>query len=317
MTPATPAPAGLGAGPPPLDLVAVQGVGLTADGLIRLRHVLRSGRAGPRALTALPGGFVARQRGRGLEVDDIRVFSEGDDMRHLDRAASARTGVPHVRTFRDERERSLVLLVDLRPSMFWGTRRAFRAVAAAEAAVLAGWRAVGEGGRVGAVAWSAADPVVVPARGRDRGMIAVAGGIAAAHAAALAAAAAGAAEPTLAAGLDLARRLVPKGATVLVASAFDRLGESFDAALLQLARRADPVALVTVDAFERRPPAGDFAYRTTDGRAGRGGAGVPFDPDRDPRFVRLARLGVPALAIGVDDTHEAVRDHLESLDGRR
>ena len=63
--------------------------------------------------------------------------------------STARTGEPHVRTFRDERERTLLLLVDLRPSMLWGTRRALRSAAAVEAAALAGWRALETGGRIG------------------------------------------------------------------------------------------------------------------------------------------------------------------------
>ena len=103
------------------------GATIDAERLLALRHLVRAGRAEPRALTALQGGFVVRRRGRGLEVDDIRVYAEGDDPRHLDRNTTARTGVPHTRTFRDERERTLVLMVDLRPSMLWGTLRAVEA----------------------------------------------------------------------------------------------------------------------------------------------------------------------------------------------
>ncbi|TXM93858.1 DUF58 domain-containing protein, partial [Methylobacterium sp. WL122] len=58
---------------------------------------------------------------------------EGDDRRHIDRNATARTGILHVRTHHDERDRAVVLLADFRPSMLFGTRRALRSVAAAEA----------------------------------------------------------------------------------------------------------------------------------------------------------------------------------------
>jgi uncharacterized protein (DUF58 family) len=61
---------------------------------------------------------------------NIRIFSEGGDIRHLDHNTTARTGVPHVRTFRDEREKSVLLLADFRAPMLWRTRRVFRSVAA-------------------------------------------------------------------------------------------------------------------------------------------------------------------------------------------
>ena len=85
------------------------------------------------APTGRPGGFAGKRRGNGLEIVDVRPFSEGDDSRHLDAATTARTGRPHVRTFRDEREKTALLVADFRPAMLWGTRRRLRSVAAADA----------------------------------------------------------------------------------------------------------------------------------------------------------------------------------------
>ena len=110
-----------------MDSLAVDGVRLDFDALFRLQHLggtMRSGQS--RSMTAYPGGFIYRQRGRGLEINDVRPWLFGDDIRHIDRNATARTGIQHVRTFRDERDRSLLLVADFRPSMLFGTRRAFR-----------------------------------------------------------------------------------------------------------------------------------------------------------------------------------------------
>lgn len=304
----------------PAPDTAEAGVDLPVEHLLGLRHVVRADIAVPRALTALPGGFVVRRRGRGLEVDDIRVFAEGDDVRHIDRNTTARTGIPHVRTFRDERERTLILLVDLRPSMLWGTRRAFRSVAAAEAAALAGWRAIDGGGRVGLVAFGTGDPVVVPARGRDRGMIAVAGGLAHAHAQALRDAASTAqdrSEPPLAAALDLAARLAPRGASVLLASGLDQPGAGFDEAAGALTRRADLAALIVVDAFERRASPDLLPFVDASGTRRLGRVAETFDADRDPRFTRLRRLGVDAVPITTTDEPATMLAALEALDGSR
>ncbi|WP_158808463.1 DUF58 domain-containing protein, partial [Beijerinckia sp. L45] len=127
----------------------VAGVDLDVDALLRLRHLaarMRDPRTLPRS--PMPGDIIHRRRGRGLEVHDIRVWSEGDDIRHLDHNATARTGVPHTRTYLDERERTVLLIADFRPSMLFGTRRALRSVAAAETVALLGWRAIARGGRV-------------------------------------------------------------------------------------------------------------------------------------------------------------------------
>ncbi|MFD1333947.1 DUF58 domain-containing protein, partial [Methylopila musalis] len=102
----------------------------------------RRGASGPRRLAARPGGVVTRRRGRGSEIDDVRPWTDGDDIRHIDRHATARTGELHARTFRDERERAALLVADFRPAMLFGTRRAFRSIAGAEALALLGWRAV-------------------------------------------------------------------------------------------------------------------------------------------------------------------------------
>ena len=111
--------------------------------------------------------------------------------------------------------------------------------------------------------------------------------------------------------------LVPKGATVLVASGFDAPGDTFDAAVMALSRRTTVAALVILDAFERHPPKGAFDYQAPDGRFGRGGAGTAYDPATDPRILRLAGLGVTAIPVGADEAPEAVAGRLEALDGRR
>ncbi|RVU17555.1 DUF58 domain-containing protein, partial [Methylobacterium oryzihabitans] len=134
----------------PAAPLAAPGIALEAGALMGLRHLARRGAAPrTRALVGLPGGIVTRRRGRGSEPDDVRLWAEGDDVRHIDRNSTARTGQLHTRTHHEERDRAVVMLADFRPSMLFGTRRALRSVAAAEALALLGWRVAGDGGRVG------------------------------------------------------------------------------------------------------------------------------------------------------------------------
>lgn len=90
-------------------------------------------------------------KGRGMEYDESRLYQPGDDVRHLDWRVTARTGKPHTKLFREERERPVFLWVDCRAPMFFATRGRFKSVAAAQIAALLAWSAVHDGDRIGSV----------------------------------------------------------------------------------------------------------------------------------------------------------------------
>jgi DNA polymerase III delta prime subunit len=85
----------------------------------------------------LAGRHASRLRGRGLNFEEIRRYLPGDDIRNMDWRVTARTRRPHVRVYTEERDRPLLLVIDQRQSMFFGSRRAMKSVVAAEAAALA------------------------------------------------------------------------------------------------------------------------------------------------------------------------------------
>lgn len=102
----------------------------------------------------LSGRFASRMRGRGLNFEEIRDYRPGDDVRSIDWKVTARLRKPHTRVFNEERDRQTVVVVDQRMSMFFGSRRAMKSVAAAEAAAVAAWRVLGAGDRIGAVVFN-------------------------------------------------------------------------------------------------------------------------------------------------------------------
>jgi uncharacterized protein (DUF58 family) len=119
----------------------------------------------------LAGRHASRLRGRGLSFDEIRQYRPGDDIRNMDWKVTARTRRPHVRVFTEERDRPTLLIVDQRQSMFFGTRRCMKSVAAAEAAALAAWRVLDVGDRVGAFVFDDADVLEIrPHRSHARVM---------------------------------------------------------------------------------------------------------------------------------------------------
>lgn len=102
----------------------------------------------------LSGRHASRLRGRGLAFEELRHYAQGDDVRTIDWRATARLRSPHVRVYSEERERPVLLLVDQRRPMFFGSQRTMKSVAAAEVAALAAWRTLGVGDRVGGIVFN-------------------------------------------------------------------------------------------------------------------------------------------------------------------
>jgi len=287
------------------------GVDIDVEALLQLR-LLASSMQGTRKppRSPLPGVALHRKRGRGLEVYDIRAWSEGDDIRHLDRNVTARTGAPHVRTFRDERERSVTLIADFRESMLFGTRRALRSVAAAEVLSGLAWRVIEE---TGSVALLAVTGNGLHQIGRARNAPAMTGllhELADLHARALAHPAID--EPLLADVLSEAASMAPTG-EIIVASALDTLGHQFDNAAEHLARKRDLSVVLITDSFEIKPGPGDYPFRTQDGGAGRLHVARTIPPD--DRLARLRRLGVSFLQLESTLDAESMMLALERFDG--
>jgi uncharacterized protein (DUF58 family) len=110
---------------------------------------------------ALAGRHTSRLRGRGLDFMELRRYQDGDDIRAMDWLATARLRVPHVRVYAEERDRVVLLVVDQRLTMFFGSRRATKSVVAAEIAALAVWRVVKAGDRIAALIFDDRERVVV------------------------------------------------------------------------------------------------------------------------------------------------------------
>ncbi|ADJ27813.1 DUF58 domain-containing protein [Nitrosococcus watsonii] len=117
----------------------------------------------------LAGRHASRLRGRGLTFEELRHYRPGDDIRLIDWKATARLRSPQVRVYTEERERPVLLVVDQRLPMFFGSRRAMKSVAAAELAALGAWRALGSGDRVGGLVFNENELVeICPHRSQTR-----------------------------------------------------------------------------------------------------------------------------------------------------
>jgi uncharacterized protein (DUF58 family) len=126
-----------------------------------------------RAVGILTGDAPAAGSGEGIEIEQIRAYQDGDDVRWLDAAASARTGVPHVRRHVPERALTTWMVLDVSPSMAFGTAQRLKSDVAAGAAAVLADLGVRHAGRVGLVVCGGAEPVVLPPRAGRAGRGAV------------------------------------------------------------------------------------------------------------------------------------------------
>ena len=95
------------------------------------------------------GGHLSAFRGRGMEYHESRPYQPGDDIRSIDWRVTARSGQTHTKVYREERERPVLLWLDLSNSMFFGTQVCFKSVLASKLAALLAWSSVQHGDRLG------------------------------------------------------------------------------------------------------------------------------------------------------------------------
>ena len=143
------------------------GPGPIADRLVRQLELSLDRRVGG----AMSGDHLGRGNGAGLELDRLRPYEPGDDVRKIDWNATARTLVPHVREDVPDRQLTAWLLLDHSPSMHFGTADRRKADVAEGAALVVGRFAARRGNRLGVVTFGSGREHVSPPAGGSRGML--------------------------------------------------------------------------------------------------------------------------------------------------
>jgi uncharacterized protein (DUF58 family) len=112
----------------------------------------------------LQGDYRTLLRGIGLDFADLREYQANDDVRHIDWNVTARTEIPHVRVYNEDREITAWFLVDLSPSVDFGSGSETKRQLATEFVAVLARLLVHQGNKVGAVLFNGAQELVVPAR---------------------------------------------------------------------------------------------------------------------------------------------------------
>ncbi len=99
----------------------------------------------------MAGEYTSAFKGRGMEFEEVREYHPGDDVRHIEWNVTARTGSPHVKEHREERELTVMLLVDVSSSGDFGTGAKLKNEVAAEVAAVLAYTAIRSNDRVGLI----------------------------------------------------------------------------------------------------------------------------------------------------------------------
>ena len=102
----------------------------------------------------LAGQYHSAFKGRGMEFEEVREYRIGDDVRAIDRNVSARCGKPHVKVFREERELTVMLLVDMSSSHEFGTHEQLKRELVAEVCATLAFSAIHNNDKVGLIAFT-------------------------------------------------------------------------------------------------------------------------------------------------------------------
>jgi uncharacterized protein (DUF58 family) len=201
-----------------------------------------------RVESVLAGEYHSVFKGRGIEFDEVRPYQEGDDIRTIDWKVTARTGGLHVKRYAEERELTVMLVVDVSGSGLFGTGRAFKSEMAVELSALLAFSAIKNNDRVGLILFGdEIEKVIPPKKGRNHILRLIREILT--HELAHETRRGG---TDLAGALEYAQRLLNTQAVVFVISDF--LAEEFEQPLRLLNQRHDLIALHMGDPRELELP---------------------------------------------------------------
>ena len=193
----------------------------------------------------LAGEYSSVFKGRGVEFADVREYQPGDDVRTIDWKVTARSEVAYVRRYEEERELTILFLVDHSASGGFGSQARTKAELATEVCAVLALTAARNNDRVGAVLFTDRVEQFVPPRKGRRHVLRVIRE--------LLSFAPGGSGTDLAAALDFVNHVVRGRAVIFIVSDF--LASGYDSALTATARRHDTIAVRVYDPRERELPA--------------------------------------------------------------
>jgi uncharacterized protein (DUF58 family) len=192
-------------------------------------------------LDTFSGMYASAFKGHGVELDDIREFQNGDDVRAISWAKSAQMGRPYVKTFREERDLTVMLVADVSGSLSFGSHYETKRERLAEVGALLAFSAMYNHDKVGLLLFSDhIEKMILPKRGMRQGALVVRE---------LLAFEAAGKKTDIAKALDCLNKTLPKRAIVFLLSDF--LDDGYEREFRYTAKKEDLIAVRLFDPLEK------------------------------------------------------------------
>lgn len=204
------------------------------------------------------GDVKSAFKGRGIELEEIRSYTFGDDIRDIDWRVTARKDTPFTKLYAEEKDREIYVVLDLSSYMVFGTRNELKSVAASKIAALLGWLALENKDRFGCIIYDGKNNYVFKPKNHQANMIAIFKKIAEVSEEILRRRPA---EPEegFAKTIKLLQQNVKSQAAVFVISDFNRLDDDLKKSLAGLAKKTKTYMINVFDVLEEFPPkAGEY-----------------------------------------------------------
>ncbi|MBI3735309.1 DUF58 domain-containing protein [Candidatus Sumerlaeota bacterium] len=192
----------------------------------------------------LAGEYHSVFKGQGMEFEEVRPYMPGDEIRSIDWNVTARAGEPHVKRYREEREMTVFLVVDISASCLFGTRGEFKSDLIAEVCAVLAFATIANHDRVGLILCSDRLELVVPPRKGKRHTLRLVREVLGFRPAGRG--------TNLALALDHLRHVLHRKSVVFLLSDFFNI--NFEQSLAATARRHDLIAITVDDPMEESLP---------------------------------------------------------------
>ena len=204
------------------------------------------------------GEYHSAFKGRGMSFSEVRDYQYGDDIRNIDWNVTARMGVPHVKVYEEERELTLMLLVDISRSSFFGTAHQFRNELITEICAVLAFSALNNNDKVGLIFFADQVQMYIPPKKGKKHVLRLIRELIDAEPVGQA--------TKLDTGLKFFNNLIKKRSICFILSDF--FSEDFSQALQVAARKHDLIGMQIFDPFEKELPKAGM-LRLMDSESGR------------------------------------------------
>jgi len=198
------------------------------------------------------GDIRSAFKGRGMELEEVRAYGFGDDVRDIDWRVTARKNDTYTKVFSEEKDREVYVILDLSPYMLFGTKKELKSVAAAKLAALLGWQSLTNKDRFGLILCTGKETKVFKPQSNQKNLMAIFNAISEASLDAIQSAKEDTSNVNITESLQLLRFAIKSHATLFILSDFKYITAL--KALVALTKRCQIYCIDIYDVIEEVPP---------------------------------------------------------------